>query len=125
MKIASGLAIFITRSSTRKGASRLWRSALSVSPIDTQVSVTTQSAPPTASSTWSVIVMDAPWARAHSTTSAGGGSSRGQPIRSSKPNRPAAWSQEVAMLLPSPLHATRLLAIGPRCSSNVMTSAIN
>ena len=52
-------------------------------------------------------------------------SSRGQARRSSKPKRTAAWIQEAAMLLPSPTQATDRPAIGPRCYSKVITSAIS
>ena len=62
---------------------------------------------------------------AHCTTSPGGVSSGGQAMRSSKSNCTAAWIHEVAMLFPSPDHATALPWIGPRCSSKVITSAIS
>src|SRR5262249_1325911 len=45
MKMASGFALAISRSSTRYGVSMLWRLRFASTPIDTQVSATTQSAP--------------------------------------------------------------------------------
>ena len=71
------------------------------------------------------MVMSAPCARAQATNSAGGCSACGQAIRSAKLNRAAASIHEHATLLPSPTQATTWPATGPRCSSNVIISAIN
>ncbi len=91
----------------------------------TQVSVTTQRAPATAFSGSSVSSIRPPWARAQSSRSFGGRSASGVARRRVKPNRTAASIQLRATLLPSPHQATTWPAIGPRCSSNVSTSAIS
>src|SRR5215470_18886982 len=93
--------------------------------MDTQTSVTTQSALPTAAATSAVTVILAPLARAQATTAGGGASGSGQASRSSNWNCTAAWIQDVAMLLPSPHQAIVRPAIGPQCSSKVITSAIS
>ncbi len=125
MKTAPGLAADIRRSSTWKARSMLWRSEVSASPIETQVSVTTQSAPATASIGSVTMRTLAPRACAQSTTSLGGSRISGHATLSSKSNIAAAWIHEVAMLLPSPDQVMRLPLMGPRCSSKVMTSAIS
>ena len=101
------------------------RSSPVPSPIDSQVSVTTQSAPETASLGSMVTVMSPPSEAAQSSTPAGGRRGSGQARRRVKPNLTAASIQDAATLLPSPLQATTLPAIGPRRSSKVMMSAIN
>ena len=93
--------------------------------MDTQVSVTTQRAPATAFSGSSVSSILPPCARAHAISSAGGRSASGVASRSVKPKRTAASIQLRATLLPSPHQATTWPAIGPRCSSNVITSAMS
>jgi len=100
------------------------RASPSVSPIETQVSVTTASASRTAASGSWVTTSRAPSPRAQPRISAGGESSGGQARRSVKSKRAAAWIQDPAMLFPSPDHATVRPRIGPRCSSKVITSAI-
>src|SRR6185437_296521 len=124
MKMAPALALAISRSSTRYGASMLWRLTLASTPIDTQVSVTTQSAPWTASSGLAVTRTRPPSALAQSSTRCGGSGDGGQAMRRSKSKRTAACTQLTTTLLPSPLHATTLPAAGPLCSSSVMTSAM-
>ena len=47
----------------------------------------------------------------------------GQATDSLKPSRAAAWIQDAATLLPSPVQAIRRPLIGPFASSNVMMSA--
>ena len=53
-----------------------------------------------------------------------GASSGGVATRSAKSKRCAACIHEVSTLLASPVQATVLPLIGPRCSSKVITSAI-
>ena len=110
---------------TRYGASRLCRLVFGSSDMLTQVSVTTQRAPATAAPGSSVSSTAAPSARAQSSSSAGGRKTSGVANRNVNPNRAAAWIQLRATLLPSPHQATTWPAIGPRCSSNVITSAIS
>ena len=69
--------------------------------------------------------MRAPAARAQSINSCGGRRISGVATRSVKPKRTAASIQLLSTLLPSPLQATTCPAIGPRCSSKVMTSAMS
>ncbi len=53
------------------------------------------------------------------------GSSGSGPVKvRSKPNCSAAWAKEAKTLLPSPDQTTLRPAMGPRCSSKVMTSAM-
>src|SRR3546814_2915125 len=93
--------------------------------METQVSVTTASASVTTDSTSLDTTMRPPSVAAQSSTACGGRSSSGQARRSSNLKRTAACIHEVAMLLPSPDHATTLPSIGPRCSSKVITSAMS
>src|SRR3546814_7392833 len=90
--------------------------------METQVSVTTASASVTTDSTSLDTTMRPPSVAAQSSTACGGRSSSGQARRSSNLKRTAACIHEVAMLLPSPDHATTLPSIGPRCSSKVIRS---
>src|SRR5204863_217705 len=80
INMASGLAFAIKRSSTRYGASRLCRLILASTPIETQVSVTTQSAPATASSGSCVRWTRPPSRCAQSSTADGGGKASGQAV---------------------------------------------
>ena len=125
MNSASGAASAISLAVTRYGASKLCRLSFGSSAMLTQVSVTTQRASRTAASGSSVSSIRAPWLRAQSTSFCGGRRSSGVAMRSVKPNRTAASIQEQATLLPSPHQATTWPAIGPRCSSNVITSAMS
>ncbi len=92
--------------------------------IETQVSVTTASAPRTAASGSVSNWMRAPSRRAQASTSSDGRNGSGHARRSSNANLLAAWIHETATLLPSPVQVTTLSAIEPFFSSNVITSAI-
>ncbi len=63
-------------------------------------------------------------ARAQSSSAGLGPSSGGLATRIAKPKRCAAWAQLTSTLLLSPLQATVRPAMGPRCSSKVITSAM-
>jgi hypothetical protein len=97
----------------------------SASFIETQVSVTTQSASVTAATGSSVSVTSAPFSRAQATVSAGGCKGSGVAMRMRKLKRAAACRKLRATLLPSPTQATVRPAIGPLCCSKVITSAIS
>ena len=124
MKTAPGLAAAIRRSSTWKARSMLWRSEVSASPIETQVSVTTQSAPRTASIgsvTMRTLPRAAPspacpWAAAASPGRRRAGRSRSAP-------RPGSTSSPCCCRRPTTRRACP--SIGPRCSSKVITSAMS
>src|ERR1700683_4732085 len=92
--------------------------------METQVSVTTQSAPFTAYSGSVQTAMAAPEDLIQSMSGFFGASSGGVATRKRKENRSAACIHEVSTLLASPDQATVRPRIGPRCSSNVITSAI-
>src|SRR6188472_3908448 len=92
--------------------------------METQVSVTTQSASVTASSGSCNSLMAAPDALIQSVNGFFGASSGGVATRRLKSKRSAACIQEASTLLSSPLQATVRPRIGPRCSSKVITSAI-
>ena len=125
MKMASGLAAFITARSTWNGFSRSLRFFLSSpSPMETQTSVTTQSAPLAAASGSCRTSTEAPSALAQARSSGAGLNCFGQASFSCKPKRAAACTQEVATLLASPSQATVLPSIDPFFSSKVMTSAM-
>jgi hypothetical protein len=91
--------------------------------MEIQVSVTTQSAPSMASLGSSVRKMSAPSRLAQSRTLFSGFNCGGQASASLNLSRAAAWIQEAATLLPSPVQAIRRPSIGPFASSNVMMSA--
>src|ERR1700694_4147335 len=93
--------------------------------METQVSVTTQSAPFTASSGSVPTAIDAPDDLIQSMSGFLGASSGGVATRKRNEKRSAACIHEVSTLLASPDKATVRPRIGPRCFSNVMTSAIN
>ena len=124
MKIASFAAAAITFASTWNGRSSASRLFASLSPIDTQTSVTTQSAPRAATSGSSLTSIVAPSALAQPSKAGDGENAGGEAIRSAKPNRAAACTHEVATLLASPIQAIMRPLIGPFSSSKVITSAI-
>src|SRR5690606_16233992 len=123
-KIARSAASPMSASSTWKPRNARRRTSTSSSwPMDAQTSVVTTSAPSTASrgscvsSTFAAV-------RARSKISRSGSYPGGHAIRSSRPKRYAAFSQEFAMLLPSPTHATFTpVRSGPNSSWIVKTSA--
>src|SRR5690348_17573853 len=92
----------------------LWRCLPSRSPIDTQVSVTMQSAPLTAASGSLPSSIFAPDDLAQSVSHFFGLSSAGVATRSRKSKRSAACTQEASTLLASPVQATVRPRIGPR-----------
>ena len=91
----------------------------------TQASVTTQRASRTASAGSSVSATSAPCAAPRPPAPRAGAACRAWPGSERKPKRAAASIQVRATLLPSPHQATVWPAIGPRCSSKVITSAIS
>ena len=93
--------------------------------METQVSVTTQSAPETACSGTEVTSTRPPSARAQSMSRWGGCSDSGHAMRRSNLKRTAAWTQLATTLLPSPLQATTLPRAVPLCCSSVITSAMS
>src|SRR6202142_2089939 len=101
----------------------LWRVLASQSPIDTQVSVTTQSASFTAASGSSPILIAAPDDFTQSISHFFGLSSLGVATRKLKSKRSAACIQEASTLLESPVQATVRPRIEPFFSTKVMTSA--
>src|SRR3954466_8739016 len=92
--------------------------------METQVSVTTQSAPFTASSGSLITLIGAPDVLIQPSSGFFGASSGGVATCRLKSKRSAACIQDVSTLLASPVQATVRPRIGPRCSSKVITSAI-
>ncbi len=127
MKMAPRAALLISAASTAKGAEQLLAArAVGLWPIDTQVSVTTQSAPRTAFDGIVVQSDDGALLALDPVDDAvlRGAAASGRRACSSKPKRAAACIHETATLLPSPTQATVRPLIGPFSSSNVMMSAM-
>src|SRR3990170_3292194 len=124
MKIASFAACAITRPLTWNGRRASVRFFSSLSPIETQTSVTTQSAPRAACSGSSLSSMSAPSFLAQSSSAGEGAKFLGEAILSLQPKRAAACTHDVATLLASPIQAIVRPSIGPFSSSKVITSAI-
>src|ERR1019366_6560825 len=97
----------------------LWRDLPSRAPIDTQVSVTTQSASFTAASGSSPILIAAPDDFTQSISHFFGLSSDGVATRSWKSKRSAACIQDASTLLASPVQATVRPRMDPRFYSKV------
>ena len=81
------------------------------------MSVTTRSAPATASFASWVSSTTPPFFRAQATNSSFGSKPGGVAQANVKPKRAAASAKVAHTLLPSPAHATRLPRMEPRCSS--------
>jgi hypothetical protein len=90
MKMALGSALASNLASTRYGLSKVRRRAAFLSPMEIQVSVTTQSAPATARSGSWMNSISAPDSRAHFRRFGGGANSAGVAMRRVKSNRAAA-----------------------------------
>jgi hypothetical protein len=95
-----------------------------LSPIDTQVSVTTQSASATAFSGSCPISIAAPDCFAQAAIFRSSFNSGGVATLRRKSKLLAAWIQDASTLLASPVQATVWPLIAPLRSSNVITSAI-